>query len=87
MRHLLLFAARINLFKGFGAVLKVLKKLFIFGGLAWYANPGNSVAQQLVIDVYRNRVIDKDTNTMEMLNYIKVMTEARQAQLNTAKEG
>ncbi|MEH6550918.1 MAG: alkyl sulfatase dimerization domain-containing protein [Pseudomonadales bacterium] len=52
---------------------------------AWYANPDDSIAQQLVIDVYRNRILDKDTNTMEMLNYVKVMTEARQAQLDAAK--
>ena len=53
---------------------------------AWYANPNDPIAQQLVIDVYRHRVIDKNTNTMEMLNYIKAMTDARQAQLDAAKQ-
>lgn len=38
---------------------------------AWYADPDDAIAQQLVIDVYRNRVVDDDTNTMELLNYIK----------------
>jgi alkyl sulfatase BDS1-like metallo-beta-lactamase superfamily hydrolase len=49
---------------------------------AWYANPQDPIAQQLVIDVYRQRVLEPSTNTMEMLNYIKVMTEARQQQLD-----
>ena len=52
---------------------------------AWYANPDDPIAQQLVIDVYRNRVMDSDTNTMEMLNYIKVMTQARDKQLQAGK--
>jgi len=53
---------------------------------AWYADPNNPVTQQLVIDVYRERVIHNETNTMEMLNYIQAMTEARQMQLDTARE-
>jgi alkyl sulfatase BDS1-like metallo-beta-lactamase superfamily hydrolase len=53
---------------------------------AWYANPDDPIAQQLVIDVYRNRVMDSDTNTMEMLNYIKVMTQARDKQLQASKQ-
>lgn len=52
---------------------------------AWYADPDDPIAQQLVIDVYRNRVLDDDTNTMELLNYIKVMTEARDRQLQASK--
>lgn len=53
---------------------------------AWYADPNDPIAQQLVIDVYRNRVMDSETNTMEMLNYIKVMTEARDRQLQAGKQ-
>ena len=49
---------------------------------AWYADPNNPVTQQLVIDVYRARVLDKESNTQEILAYISLMTEARQLQLD-----
>ena len=49
---------------------------------AWYADPNNPVTQQLVIDVYRARVLDKETNTQEMMAYIALMAEARQLQLD-----
>ncbi|MEE3330558.1 MAG: alkyl sulfatase dimerization domain-containing protein [Myxococcota bacterium] len=48
---------------------------------AFLAAPENPDVQQLVIDVYRARVLDPRSNTMEMLNYVKVMTEARELQL------
>jgi alkyl sulfatase BDS1-like metallo-beta-lactamase superfamily hydrolase len=48
---------------------------------AWLAEPGDSAVQQLVIDVYRARVIEPATNTQEMLTYIDQMAQARSAQL------
>ena len=43
----------------------------------FYARPDNSDVQQLVFDVYKARIIDPDTNTMEMLTYLDQMTAAR----------
>ena len=34
--------------------------------------------QQLVFDVYKARIMDPDTNTMEMLTYLDQMTAARE---------
>jgi hypothetical protein len=37
--------------------------------------------QQLVIDVYRARIMDPATNTQELLTYLDQMTAARTRQL------
>ena len=44
---------------------------------AWLADPSHPEVQQAVLDVYKKRVLDKSTNTMEMVNYIAVMARAR----------
>ena len=42
----------------------------------FYARPDNSEVQQLVVDVYKARILDPDTNTQEMLTYLDQMTAA-----------
>jgi alkyl sulfatase BDS1-like metallo-beta-lactamase superfamily hydrolase len=49
---------------------------------AFLADPTRPEAQQLVIDVYKRRILDPDSNTMEMLVYLDTMAAARQAQLD-----
>jgi len=44
----------------------------------FYARPDDADVQQLVFDVYRARILDPDTNTMEMLTYLDQMTAARE---------
>jgi alkyl sulfatase BDS1-like metallo-beta-lactamase superfamily hydrolase len=44
----------------------------------FYARPDDPKVQQLVFDVYKARIMDPDTNTMEMLTYLDQMTAARQ---------
>ncbi|MEH6583137.1 MAG: MBL fold metallo-hydrolase [Halioglobus sp.] len=44
----------------------------------FYARPDDSEVQQLVFDVYRARIMDPDSNTMEMLTYLDQMTAARE---------
>ncbi len=44
----------------------------------FYARPDNPEVQQLIFDVYKARIMDPDTNTMEMLTYLDQMTAARQ---------
>lgn len=44
----------------------------------FYARPDNKAVQQLVFDVYRTRIMDPSTNTMEMLTYLDQMTAARE---------
>jgi alkyl sulfatase BDS1-like metallo-beta-lactamase superfamily hydrolase len=44
----------------------------------FYARPDNAEVQQLVFDVYRARILDPDTNNMEMLTYLDQMTAARE---------
>ncbi len=44
----------------------------------FYARPDNPEVQQLVFDVYKARIMDPDTNTMEMLTYLDQMTAARE---------
>ncbi len=48
---------------------------------AWLAAPGEAAVQQLVIDVYRARILDPRSNTQEMLAYLDAMTAARERQL------
>jgi alkyl sulfatase BDS1-like metallo-beta-lactamase superfamily hydrolase len=49
---------------------------------AYYADPQSPIAQQLVIDVYKQRILDPASNTQEILAYVDHMTEARAGQLN-----
>jgi alkyl sulfatase BDS1-like metallo-beta-lactamase superfamily hydrolase len=44
----------------------------------FYARPDDKEVQQLVFDVYKARIMDPDTNTMEMLTYLDQMTAARE---------
>jgi alkyl sulfatase BDS1-like metallo-beta-lactamase superfamily hydrolase len=44
----------------------------------FYARPDDPEVQQLVFDVYKSRIMDPDTNTMEMLTYLDQMTAARE---------
>ena len=39
--------------------------------------------QQLVIDVYRARIVDTRSNTQEMLAYLDAMTAARRRQIES----
>ena len=48
----------------------------------FYARPDNPEVQQLVFDVYKSRIMDPDTNTMEMLTYLDQMTAARERARN-----
>ena len=52
-----------------------------FADWAWIADPDHPLAQAMVIDVYRARILDPRSNTQEILAYIDAMTEARAAQL------
>ena len=49
--------------------------------LAFVARPDDPRVQQLALDVYRQRILDPDTNTQEILAYIDQMTAARDRQL------
>ena len=44
----------------------------------FYARPDNPEVQQLVLEVYKARIMHPDTNTMEMLTYLDQMTAARE---------
>ncbi len=49
---------------------------------AFEADPTAALSQQLVIDVYRERILDPDCRTQEALVYIDAMAAARQAQID-----
>lgn len=51
---------------------------------AFYAEPADPTAQDLVIEVYRRRIEDPRTNTQERLAYLDAMVAAREAQLASA---
>ena len=44
----------------------------------FYARPDDPDVQQLVFDVYKTRILDPETNNMEMLTYLDQMTAARE---------
>jgi len=48
---------------------------------AFEADPSDPLAQELVIDVYRERILDPNCRTQEALAYIDAMTAARHAKL------
>ncbi len=48
---------------------------------AYYAEPDNPSSQQLIIDVYKARILDDNSNTQEMLAYLDIMAEARARQM------
>ena len=48
---------------------------------AFYAQPDNPKTQQLIMDVYRQRILDRNSNTQEMIAYIDQMVEAKKWQL------
>lgn len=52
---------------------------------AWFAQPDNPAVQQLVIDIYSQRINHQKSNTMEMLAYLDLMVAARHRQLNQTK--
>ncbi|MGI9317349.1 MAG: alkyl sulfatase dimerization domain-containing protein, partial [bacterium] len=47
----------------------------------WLVAPENPDVQQLVIDVYKDRILDPASNTQEILAYLDLMAEARALQL------
>jgi alkyl sulfatase BDS1-like metallo-beta-lactamase superfamily hydrolase len=46
---------------------------------AWYADSGDPEAQQLVLEVYRRRILDPAANTQEILVYLDHMAAAHAA--------
>ena len=52
-----------------------------FADWAFYADPQSPEAQQLVLDVYKRRILDEASYTQEKLAYIEQMAAARQLQL------
>ena len=48
---------------------------------AFFADPDSALAQQVVLDVYRARILAPETNTQEALAYRDQMVEARTRQL------
>ena len=48
---------------------------------AWFGNPGDPVAQRLLIDVYAHRIVNTESNTQEILAWLEAMTQARRLQL------
>lgn len=48
---------------------------------AWYADPSNTSVQAARIEIYRLRILDEGSNTMEMLTYLNAMIEVRDRQL------
>jgi alkyl sulfatase BDS1-like metallo-beta-lactamase superfamily hydrolase len=52
-----------------------------FADRVFAARPDNPEVQQLVIEVYRARIMDPATNTQELLTYLDQMTAARTLQL------
>lgn len=48
---------------------------------AWLLDPENPAVQQLVIDVYTDRILDPASNTQEILAYLDVMAAARTLQM------
>ena len=48
---------------------------------AFLADPGDATAQQLILDVYKARIIDPASNTQEILAYLDHMADARARQL------
>ncbi len=49
--------------------------------MAFYADPDDAIAQELVIEIYRKRIKDPASNTMEMLTYLNQMVDARSRQM------
>ena len=52
-----------------------------FADLAFIARPEDPRVQELVLDVYRARILDPASNTQEILAYVDQMTAARARQL------
>jgi alkyl sulfatase BDS1-like metallo-beta-lactamase superfamily hydrolase len=52
---------------------------------AYLAEPDNPAVQDMVIEVYRERIVDPASNTQEMLTYLNRMVEARSRQIDRAK--
>ena len=48
------------------------------------ADENNPAVQELVIDVYKARILDPSANTQEILAYLDQMTLARKKQLSSA---
>ena len=66
---------------GIAAVETDLKLASHLAEWAWLSHPENPAVQQLVIDAFKARILDPESNTQEMLAYLDRMTEARQRQL------
>ena len=48
---------------------------------AFYAAPDNAIAQQLVLDVYKERILDTSSYTQESLVYLDFMALVKQRQM------
>ncbi|MGI9295853.1 MAG: MBL fold metallo-hydrolase [Pseudomonadales bacterium] len=48
---------------------------------AFYGAPDNAVAQQLVLDVYKERILDPGTYTQESLAYLDFMAQVKRRQM------
>ena len=48
----------------------------------FYARPDDPSVHRAVMDVYRARILDPETNTMEMLTYLDQMAAARSRSLS-----
>ena len=53
---------------------------------AWFGNPGDPVAQRLLIDVYAHRIVNTESNTQEILAWLEAMTQARRLQLGLSAD-
>ena len=49
---------------------------------AFLADPTDPLAQALVLETYKQRILDPESNTQEMVAYVDAMAAARQAQLD-----
>ena len=54
---------------------------------AWFGNPGDPVAQRLLIDIYAHRIVNTESNTQEILAWLEAMTQVRRLQLAAAEGG
>ena len=48
---------------------------------AWFADPDDPLVQQVVMEVYRQRILAPESNTQEILVYLDAMAEVRLRQL------
>ncbi len=52
---------------------------------AWFGNPGDPMAQRLLIDVYAHRIVNTESNTQKILAWLEAMIQARCLQLASGR--